>query len=506
MVTAGTARPPTAGEGPTPHGGWTPRLVLSFASIVGVQELIAANFQMTSTARPEISAHYATHQSAWLLTAFLLVGAVLSPIAGKLADMYGKRLVLLLAVAGATLGALLTALAPTFGVVIAGRALQGLLVPCTFLGYSLMRDVYPSRILPMTVSLMTAGMGLINIPAPWITGWLMGNWGFHGVFWFFALVPAALLAPLALATDESPVRHRSRLDLLGALLLGAALACLLIGVSFGAEWGWGSARTLGVLVGGAVLAGVWVVSALRGRDPLIDIRFFRRRPMILTALTAGLASANTGVFNALLPTMCMTPLALGLGYGFGVDAKGYALFQVPVAAGAVAGGYLVGRAMRRTSPRNLMITGHALLVVGTAFTALRHDAQGPLTTWALIEGLGLGVSYAAAPNLVIGAVPPGLQASMSSMVQVFQSALAAVLPAVAFAVLNGHIAVAEGGYDFYSDGGMRAAFLIACGASVVALLLALALPKRGAGAEDVRQGEREDMRAGANIQAEAVSD
>lgn len=471
-------------------GGWTPRLVLSFASIVGVQELIAANYQMTSTARSEISAHYATHQSAWLLTAFLLVGAVVSPIAGKLADMYGKRRVLLLAVAGATLGGLVTALAPNFGVVIAGRALQGLLVPCTFLGYSLMRDVYPSRILPMAVSLMTAGMGLINIPAPWITGWLMGNWGFHGVFWFFAIVPAVLLAPLALATDESPVRNRSRLDVLGALLLGAGLACLLIGVSFGPEWGWGSASTLGALAGGVVLIGLWVVSALRSRNPLIDVRFFKRRPMILTALTAGLASANTGVFNALLPTMCMTPLALGLGYGFGVDAKGYALFQVPVAAGAVVGGYLVGRAMRWTAPRNLMITGHALLVLGTGLTALWHDAQGPLMVWALIEGLGLGFSYAAAPNLVIAVVPPQLQASMSSMVQVFQSTLAAILPAVAFAVLNGHIAVAEGGYDFYSDGGMRIVFLIACGASVVAFFLALGLPKQGVGGGSAGRGAR----------------
>lgn len=495
MVTDGVARPSAT------RGGWTPRLVLSFASIVGVQELIAANYQMTSTARAEISAHYATHQSAWLLTAFLLVGAVVSPMAGKLADMYGKRLVLLLAVVGATLGALLTALAPNFGVVIAGRALQGLLVPCTFLGYSLMRDVYPSRILPMAVSLMTAGMGLINIPAPWITGWLMGNWGFHGVFWFFAVVPAVLLAPLALTTDESPVRNRSRLDVLGALLLGAGLACLLIGVSFGPEWGWGSASALGALAGGVVLIGLWVVSALRSRNPLIDVRFFKRRPMILTALTAGLASANTGVFNALLPTMCMTPLALGLGYGFGVDAKGYALFQVPVAAGAVVGGYLVGRAMRWTAPRNLMITGHALLVVGTGLTALRHDAQGPLMVWALIEGLGLGFSYAAAPNLVISVVPPQLQASMSSMVQVFQSTLAAILPAVAFAVLNGHIAVAEGGYDFYSDGGMRIVFLIACGASVVAFFLALALPKQGAGAGFPGRGAR----AGADPGATPVS-
>ncbi|MFF2509226.1 MFS transporter [Streptomyces sp. NPDC058067] len=455
--------------------GWSLRLVLSLVSMVGVLELLAVNYQMISTALPQISAHFRTTQGAWLLTAFLLAGAVLSPLLGKLADMYGKRRLLLVAVAGAALGALLSAVAPSYGVLIAGRALQGLLVPCMFLSYSLMRDVYPPRTLAMSVSIVTSGMGLIAIPSPWLTGWLLGSWGFSGVFWFFVICLAVLLVLIVVTTEESSVRAHSRLDFLGALLLGTGLAGVLVGVSFGPTWGWGAGRTLGCVAGGAVLLAVWAGQALAGREPLIDLRFFKRRPVILTALTAGLSTGSTAVFTTLLPMMCMTPAVLGLGYGFGVDAKGFALFQAPVGIGAVVGGLVVGLTVRRIRPGLLMVAGQLLLTAGALLTAVSHDAKAPLITWALVEGLGLGMAYAAVPNLVIDAVPRDLQASMSSMVQVFQGVVPAILPVVAFTVLNSHIATVAHGFVFYTDGGIRVGFLVAAGASLAGLLLALAL-------------------------------
>lgn len=143
---------------------WTPRLVVSLLSIVLMLEMLAISYIMIATALPSIAKHYQTTQGAWLLTSFLLFGAVVAPLVGKLADVCGKRLMLLVCVFGAAVGSLVSAIAPTYGVLLAGRALTGLLVPCLFLSYSLIRDVFPPKTIPLAVSIATSGMGVIAIP------------------------------------------------------------------------------------------------------------------------------------------------------------------------------------------------------------------------------------------------------------------------------------------------------------------------------------------------------
>jgi len=461
------------------QGGWTPRLVFSLIGMALVLELLTISYLMVATALPKIAAHYHTTQVAWMMSSFLLVGAVTSPILGKLADLYGKRKMLMVAVVGAGAGSVISAVAPNFGLLVVGRSLQGLLVPCMFLSYSLMRDVYPARILPLAVSIATGGMGLIAIPAPWLSGWLLDTWGFRAVFWFFVIALALLAVVIRVTTDESAIRQRARVDYLGALLLGAGLAAVLAGVSMEIQWGgWSSGRTLGFLISGTAVLLVWLAVALRTREPLVDLRFFRRRSVSMTALSAGLGVANTGVFATLMPMLCMTPAVLGLHYGFGVDAEGYAIFAAPLGAGAVIGGLIVGVLVSRISPRYLLIAGSGLLAAAAVLVAVSHGSRGMVITWCAVQGLGQGLCYAAGPNLVIRAVPPALQGSMSSMLQVFSSGLGAIFPVVVFTVLNsGHVTVVQGNI-FYSNSGMTTGFLITAGIAVAAAITAFAIPHR----------------------------
>ncbi|MBJ8344717.1 MFS transporter [Antrihabitans sp. YC2-6] len=459
-------------------GRWTPRLVCSLISIVLVLELLAVSYQMISVSVPAISEHYRTTQGAWLLTSFLLVGAVTAPLLGKLADTHGKRKLLLVAIGVSAIGSFVAAIAPSYGWLLVGRALQGLLVACLFLSYSLIRDVYPPRKVALAVSIATSGMGLIAIPSPWLTGWLLDTWGFRSIFWMFVICLVVLGFAIALTTDETTVRLHSRIDLLGSVLLGSGIAGVLVGVSFGPTWGWRAGSTLGFIFAGAALLVAWLVAARLVREPLVDITFFRQRPIILTAVTGGLSYASTAVFTVLLPMMCMTPELLGLDYGFGVTAKGFAQFQAPIGAAAVVGGLIVGFCVPRIHPRLFMAAGQLFLVLGAVLTAYSHDTKGALIAFALIEGLGLGMTYAAVPNLVIAAVPAKLQATTSSMVSVFQSGLAAILPVIVFTVLNSHIATVLQGNAFYTNEGIRLGFLIAAGAALVGGLAALALPAR----------------------------
>ena len=85
-----------------------------------------------------------------------------------------------------------------------------------------------------------------------------------------------------------------------------------------------------------------LVSAATMKEPLIDLKVLRRRPVILTATAAGFIYGVSGLYTMLLPMMVMTPAIMGLGYGFGVDAEGFAVFQAPIGAMTVVGGLIVG--------------------------------------------------------------------------------------------------------------------------------------------------------------------
>ncbi|MFW0787834.1 MFS transporter [Gordonia sp. CPCC 206044] len=461
-------------------GTWTPRLVLGLISIVLLLEILAISYLMISTALPFIVTHYRTTQGAWLLTAFLLTGAVTAPLIGRLSDLYGKRLLLLSCVVLATLGCLLSAIAPNYGVMIAGRAMAGFLVPCLFLGYSLIRDIFPPKAVALAVSIATTGMGLVAVPAPFLTGWLIDDFGFRAIFWFLGACVAIIGVCILVTVDESPLRVKTSVDVVGAVLLAAGLAGVLVAISFGPTWGWTATSTLTYLIGGAVLLATWIVSARWIREPLVDLAVLRRRSVYLTTVSAGVAYGISGLFAVLVPMMVMVPGMMGLGYGWGLSAEQYAVFQLPMVVAIVVGGVLVGvLAGRGVAPRLLMLVGLTSMAIGLVVAALAHSEKSTIILAAVVLGFGQGIAYASVPNLVIAAVSPQLQATTAGIVAVSQSAFPAILSVVAFTVLNNsHIVTVAEGTAFYDTDGFTVAFVIGAAVCVAGVLATLAMPRR----------------------------
>lgn len=475
-----TAPEPTAQD---TGGGWTPRLVFSLTAMVLILELLSASYLMISMALPTISQHYRTDQTAWMMTAFLLVGAVTAPLLGKAADMVGKRKVLLSCVAVAAAGFLISAIAPSYGIMILGRALGGLLIPPLFLTYSLIRDVFPARTIPLAVSISTAGMGLIAIPTPFLAGWLIDDFGWRSMFWFCTVVLAVLAVLVRVSTPESPVRIKTRIDMVGAVLIGAGLAGVLLGVSFGPTWGWASAGTLVSLIGGVALLAAWLVSAGRIAEPLVRLSLLKRRSVLLILVAGSCIYGVSTLFSTILPYVVMTTDKLGLGYGFGLDHEGFAIFQVPTGGFTMIGGLIVGFLCGRgTRPRRTMAAGMLVAAVGSALASIDFADKPYLLVCAGLVGLGMGLCYASIPNLLIEAVSPQLQASTASFVASAQSVIPAILSVVMFTVLNNSFtapipAEVTHGAVLYTSGGWTAAFLMTAVVAVIGLVAAVLLPR-----------------------------
>ena len=145
---------------------------------------------------------------------------------------------ILVVTAVATLGALLVATANSYAMVLVGRALEGTLLALIPLVYSLMRDIFPRRILAFSVTIAASGVGIVTICGPFIAGYLVDNHGWQSVFWFLFVEQLVGLIAILFVIPESPVRQRVRLDWAGAILLGGGLGVILLGVSQGSAWGW----------------------------------------------------------------------------------------------------------------------------------------------------------------------------------------------------------------------------------------------------------------------------
>ncbi|MFD6354800.1 MFS transporter [Nocardia tengchongensis] len=470
-----------------PRSGWSWRSVCSLAALIAVVETLALSYPLVPMAEPAIAAHFHTTSTGWVMMSFLIVGAATAPVAGKLADVHGKRRILLSCLGVSAAGALMSALAPSIGLLLAGRCLFGLVVPCLFLSYSLARDVFPPRTVALAVSIVTAVVGLAAIPAPYLTERLLDDHGYRTVFGFLCLATAASAVAVALTTRESTVRLPVRVGVRGAVLVGAGLAAALIGVSQGPAWGWAAPATLAWLGGGAALLVVWRVTAEKTGDALLDIRLWRGRAVLCTAIAAGCVYAATGLYSIVLPMLIRTPAMLGLGYGFGVTPTGVTEYLVPIGllsvVGGIAVGVLVGRGLLR--PRWLLALGMLSTALGSVLTAYSHDDKYLLLLFAGLVGLGTGLAYAATPNLLIAAVPPGVQASTAALVSVSQTVVPAIGPIIAFSVMNGsHIAELPpfivrmlNGAIVYTERGLQIGFLIAAAIAAVGLLFALLVPR-----------------------------
>ncbi len=357
--------------------------------------------------------HASLSATQWSLTATLLVGAVASPVVGRLGDGPHRRQVLLGCLALVTLGGALAAVAGALGVLVAGRALQGLGLALMPLTMASARDHLPAARAGQTIATLSviAAVG-VGLGYP-ITGFIAQYADASAAFWFgtaasaLALLLAVLFVPGAVE-HERPAGY----DVRGAVLIGGGLLALLVALEKGTDWGWGAPSTLGLLVVAVVLLAAWTRNELRVQAPLVELHLMRR-PAVLTANVTGLVLGMAMYLGISLITQ-VTQLPDGLDET--VFVAGLAL--LPLSAASTFSSRMLPAVQRRIGRRATIPIGAVVIAVGMAFYALTGTALWQAFVTMALVGLGLGFTFAAMPALIVGSVPADETSSAMSFYQV----------------------------------------------------------------------------------------
>jgi MFS family permease len=415
--------------------------------------------------------------ASWAITATLLAAAVMMPIAGRLGDMFGKRLMLLCSLTALVAGSLLCAISSMLEVVVTGRALQGLSMGAIALGISIMRDELPGDRVGSAVAQVSATLGVggaVGLPVAAVIA-EKGSW--HALFWVAAALAVGGLVAVAVLVPESPVKTPARFDALGAAGLAAGLLMLLVAITKGGDWGWEDRTTLGLIGGSIVVFLLWGVWELRNLAPLVDLRVSARPQVLFTNISS--VAVGFAMYGMSLIPMQLLMAPEQTGYGMGRTMIQAGLLLAP--SGFVM--YLFSSVGARLSaargPRTSLAVGIVVIGCGYVSALFLRDEPWQITLATVFIGAGIGIAYAAMPALIMGAVPitetaaaNGLNALMRSMGTSLSSAVISVVLA--------HEVLRLGPAVLPSSHGFTIALLISIGAAVVALGFSLAIPRPAA--------------------------
>lgn len=407
--------------------------LIALALSIGVVGLDAT---ILNTALPTMSTalHASTSQLQWFVDSYNLVMAAMLLPAGLLGDRFGRKKMMLGALAGFGVGSVWCAYAGSPATLIAARAVLGVgaafLIP---LCLSIMLVLFEPSERHRAVSGITAA-NMIGFPlGPILGGVLLKHFWWGSVFLVNIPVVVIGLIAVVMLVPESRTPTPSRLDLPGVLISALGMVALTYGVIEAGDRGLGDARTLAILAGGvAVLAMfvLWERRIARRRMPLVDLSLFRSRGFTWGTILATVVSF--AMFGLLFTTPQYFQAVLG------ADSLGTGLRLLPLALGLVAGVQTATRLVAKTGPKVPVAIGFTLIAAGLLIGATTGtgSSYGFAGLWIGILGVGLGFAMPTATMAALSAVPKERGGAGSALVMALRQLGSAIGVALLGALAN----------------------------------------------------------------------
>lgn len=398
---------------------------------------------------------------------------MLTPIVGRLGDMFGKERTLVVALVVLCLGTLLAAVSNSIGMLIVARVIQGSGGAIFPLAFGIIRDEFPPGKAAQGIAMISAILGIGGGLGIVIAGPIIETFDYHWLFWFPLIATVLATVATIFFVPESPLKSPGRVDWGGAALLSVWLVLLLLGISQASDWGWTDPRVLGLIAAALLTAAAWVRFEAGVREPLVDMAMMRVRGVWTVNAAAFLVGAGMYSSFILFPEFTETPTSAGYGFGASVTEAGF--FLLPCTLLMLLVSPIAGVLAGRVGSRATLIAGSLLTAAAFGLIGVAHGAPIDVYVSTALLGAGIGLAFASLANLIVEAVPPQQTAVATGVNTVMRTLGGSVGGQVGASLIAGTV-VASG---LPTEHGYTLAFLLSAGACLLAALASLAVPRPG---------------------------
>jgi EmrB/QacA subfamily drug resistance transporter len=452
---------------------------LTFAALALSAVTFALLQSLVAPALPEIQRdlHASPTSVTWVLTAYLLSASVLTPIVGRLGDMFGKERTLICSLVALAAGSLLAALATDINVLIAARVIQGGGGAIFPLAFGIIRDEFPRERVATGIAMISAILGIGAGLGIVLAGPIVEALSYHWLFWFPLFLVVIATVGTVFFVPESPIKAPGRVNWAGAALLSSWLVCLLVAISEGSRWGWTDPRIVGLFGATVVLLVLWIANEQRAAEPLVDMTMMRIRGVWTVNAAAFLVGA--GMYSSFVLIPIFTETDSSAGYGFGASVTQAGLFMLPSTAMMLLVSPIAGRLANRVGARVPLVIGSFVTCMAFVFFGLAHDQRWEFYVGSALLGVGIALAFASLANLIVEAVRPDQTGVATGMNTVMRTVGGSVGSQVGASVLAATVV----GSALPTEHGFTVAFFLAAAVCGLATLASLAVPRPGRLAE-----------------------
>jgi EmrB/QacA subfamily drug resistance transporter len=455
------------------------RVLVVISGLMLVMLLASLDQTIVSTALPTIVQELGgLEHLSWVVTAYLLAVTAVTPLYGKLGDLFGRKVVLQGALVLFLTGSALCGLAQGMTELIAFRFIQGLGGGGLMVSaQAAIGDVVSPAERGRYSGFFGAVFGVSAVAGPLLGGFLTTHISWRWIFYVNLPLGVVALAVLAVTLPSATERRSPRIDYLGTVLLAAGLSAIILLTTLGGNtYDWGSWPIVGMGVLGVACLVAFAFAERRAAEPILPPALFANRVFVVTSAVA--AVVGFGLFGALT----YLPLFQQVVRGLSPTASGLQL--LPVMGGLLVSSIASGQVISRTGRYK------AFPIAGTAIAALglwllssldASTGEGVAALHMLILGLGLGMVMQVLVLAVQNAVPYDMLGVATSGSTLFRSIGGSFGTAVLGAIFTGHLdaemAQGEGRIPAFTDA-LHVVFLVAAGVMAVAFVLTWAIPEQ----------------------------